>query len=155
MTATKLVEVTVASWQRSARSRAGGFTAATARRDSISAPTHVCEIRGLELRSYEVGPETLRAEAAFDRGSRRRRREDECAHRARGLDGPAMVPHTMWWSLMPAQRLLSGAVSSLRDGADMARNSSHHAQARRKLEELIAEATQILDDIVRARARAC
>jgi anthranilate phosphoribosyltransferase len=106
---------------------------------SISAPTHVCEVRGLELRSYEVGPETF--------GLRRHSIEGLAGGDARTnariareiLDGRDGAACDVVVANAAAALYVSGAVSSLRDGADMARESIMTRKALRKLEELIAE----------------
>ncbi len=106
---------------------------------SICAATHVCEVRGSDVKSYEVEPETF--------GLKRHRIEELAggdvktnARIAREiLDGRDGAARDVVCANAGAALYVSGMVESLREGADMARDAIVTRKALRKLEELVAE----------------
>jgi anthranilate phosphoribosyltransferase len=106
---------------------------------SISAPTHVCEVRGVELRSYEVDNETfgvkrhsIEAIAGGDAKTNARIGREI-------LDGRENAAHDVVVANAGAALYVGGAAPSLRDGAEIARQSIRSRKARLKLDELVAE----------------
>lgn len=104
---------------------------------SISAPTHVCEVRDGEVRSYELTPEEIgvgrHALAEIAGGDAR-----ENAGIARDVLGGANDARGEIVAANAGAALyVSGAVSTIREGVTMARQSIASGRALAKLQELV------------------
>ncbi len=106
---------------------------------SVSAPTHVCEVRDGEVRSYDIVPDDCGVSQypieSIAGGDAKRNAEIAWAI----LDGEDGGPREVVVANAGAALYVSGAASSLRGGAGLARESLASGSARRKLEKLIAE----------------
>ena len=108
---------------------------------SVSAPTHVCEVKNGEVRSYEITPEEvgvarhpIEAVAGGDAKTN--------AQIARAvLGGGNSARHDVVVLNAGAALYVSGNAGSIREGVDLARESIRSGAARGKLEQLI-EATR-------------
>jgi len=105
---------------------------------SISAATCVCEVRGGELRSYELRPEEIGVERhnieEIAGGDSR-----ENARIAREVLGGGSGPRTEIVAANAGAALyVSGAAPTIRDGVTMARESIASGSAMAKLQELVA-----------------
>lgn len=106
---------------------------------SICAATHVCEVRGSQVKSYEVEPEMF--------GLKRHRIEELAGGDAKTnariarevLDGRDGAARDVVCANAGAALYVSGMVGSLREGADRARDAIVTGKALRKLQELVAE----------------
>jgi anthranilate phosphoribosyltransferase len=105
---------------------------------SVSAPTHVCEVIGGELRSYELTPDDLglgthplEAIAGGDAAENAR-----IAHKV--LAGEPGARRDVVLANAGAALYAAGAAATLREGVAMARESLDSGRALRKLEELVA-----------------
>ncbi len=106
---------------------------------SVSAPTHVCEVREGEMRSYEVDPETfdirrspIEAIAGGD-AKMNARIAREILNGREGAVRDVVIANA------GSALYVSGMAGSLREGAEMARQAIVTRKALRKLEELVAE----------------
>ena len=104
---------------------------------SISAPTHVCEVRDGEVRSYELTPEEIgvgrHALAEIAGGDAR-----ENAGIARDVLGGANDARGEIVAANAGAALyVSGAVATIREGVTMARQSIASGRALAKLQELV------------------
>jgi anthranilate phosphoribosyltransferase len=105
---------------------------------SISAATCVCEVRGGELRSYELQPEEIGVERHnIDEIAGGDSREN--ARIAREVLGGGSGPRTEIVAANAGAALyVSGAAPTVRDGVTMARESIASGRAMAKLQELVA-----------------
>src|SRR5437763_422871 len=110
---------------------------------SVSAPTRVCEVRGGEIREYEVTPHDLGIEVhpieALAGG--------DAAENARIawaiLDGEAGARRDVVAANAGAALYVSGVAESLIEGVELARQAINSGAARAKLEELIAATKEL------------
>lgn len=106
---------------------------------SVSAPTHVCEVRGGTTRSYDVTPEEI--------GVGRHPIEALAGGDARAnatiardvLRGGSGARHDVVLANAGAALYVSGAAESIRDGVSLARDSIASGRAYEKLQQLVAE----------------
>ena len=106
---------------------------------SVSAPTLVCEVRGGEIRTYEVTPQELgvqpHAIEAVAGGD-----IQENAAIARAVLGNAGGPrHDIVIANAGAALYVAGAADTIREGVMLANDSIASGRAKQKLEQLIAE----------------
>jgi anthranilate phosphoribosyltransferase len=111
---------------------------------SVSAPTHVCEVRDGRIRSYDINPE----EMGVGRHSLAEIRGGDAAENARiarsVLEGRTNgARRDVVVANAGAALYVSGAASSVRDGVAMALDSIESGAARGKLEQLIAVSNQV------------
>jgi anthranilate phosphoribosyltransferase len=111
---------------------------------SVSAPTHVCEVRDGRIRSYDINPE----ERGVGRHSLAEIRGGDVAENARiartVLEGRTNgARRDVVAANAGAALYVSGAASSVRDGVTMALDSIASGAARGKLEQLIAVSNQV------------
>lgn len=110
---------------------------------SISAPTYVCELRGGELRSYDLTPEEI--------GVARRPIEELAGGDAREnariareiLAGAGGARAEIVAANAGAALYVSGAVPTIRDGVALARETLRNGGARAKLQELVAATNEL------------
>ena len=105
---------------------------------SIFAPTHVCEVRDGELRSYELTPEEIGIERGpLDAISGGDAHENACIAREilAGGNGARME---IVAANAGAALYVSGAAETIRDGVAMAREAIANGAAMAKLQELVA-----------------
>ena len=110
---------------------------------SVSAPTHVCELRDGEIRAYDVTPNDLGIDIhpieALAGGD-----ANENARIARSiLDGEEGARRDVVAANAGAALYVSGAARTLRDGVAMARAAMASGAARAKLDELIAATKEL------------
>jgi len=110
---------------------------------SVSAPTHVCELRDGEIRAYDVTPNDLGIDIhpieALAGGD-----ANENARIARSiLDGEKGARRDVVAANAGAALYVSGAALTLRDGVAMARAAMANGAARAKLDELIAATKEL------------
>ncbi len=105
---------------------------------SPAAPTHVCEVRGGELREYDITPD----EIGVERHSLEAIAGGDAAENARiarrVLGGEEGAIREVVVANAGAALYVAGCASSLRDGVELARLSIDRGRALQKLEELIA-----------------
>ncbi|MGZ4809912.1 MAG: anthranilate phosphoribosyltransferase [Thermoanaerobaculia bacterium] len=105
---------------------------------SVSAPTRVCEVRDGAVTSYEITPE----EIGVSRHAIEAIAGGDTAQNARianaVLAGELGARQEVVAANAGAALYVSGAVKSIRDGVELARESIRGGRARRKLEELVA-----------------
>jgi anthranilate phosphoribosyltransferase len=111
---------------------------------SVSAPTHVCEVRNGRIRSYDIDPE----EMGVGRHSLDEIRGGDAAENARiargVLEGRTNgARRDVVAANAGAALYVSGAASSVRDGVIMALDSIVSGAALGKLEQLIAVSNQV------------
>ena len=110
---------------------------------SVSAPTHVCELRDGEIRAYDITPNDLGIDIhpieALAGGD-----ANENARIARSiLDGEEGARRDVVAANAGAALYVSGAARTLRDGVEMARAAMASGAARAKLDELIAATKEL------------
>jgi len=110
---------------------------------SVSAATHVCEVRDGELRSYDVTPEELGVGrhpiAAMAGGDAR-----ENAAIARDvLNGASGARHDIVIANAGAALYVSGLAPSIRDGVVLAKESIVSGRAFAKLQQLVSESNAV------------
>jgi anthranilate phosphoribosyltransferase len=111
---------------------------------SVSAPTHVCEVRNGRIRSYDIDPE----EMGVERHSLDEIRGGDAAENARIarglLEGRTNgARRDVVAANAGAALYVSGAASSVREGVTMALDSIVSGAALGKLEQLIAVSNQV------------
>jgi anthranilate phosphoribosyltransferase len=110
---------------------------------SVSAPTHVCELRDGGLRSYDVTPEEIglrRHEAEAVRGGDTR----ENARMAQAvLSGETGAPRDIVLANAGAALYVGGEAESIRDGVRVAAQAIDSGRAREKLAELVATTREL------------
>ena len=104
---------------------------------SVSAPTRVTEVRGGEIRSYEITPEELGVARHDINALAGGDAAQNAAIALAVLEGEAGARHEIVVANAGAALYVSGAVDSIRDGVALARESIRSGRARRKLDELI------------------
>jgi len=110
---------------------------------SVSAATHVCEVRDGDVRAYEVTPEEL--------GVRRHPIEALAGGDARAnaqiarevLQGANGAKHDIVVANAGAALYVSGAAESIRDGVALAKESIASGSAYAKLQELVSESNAV------------
>lgn len=110
---------------------------------SVSAATNVCEIRDGQIRCYEVTPDDFGVQShplsAVVGGD-----TETNARIARSvLAGEGGAPRDVVVVNAAAALYVSGAVPTLREGAELATESIASGKARRKLEQLVAETSAV------------
>ena len=110
---------------------------------SVSAPTRVCEVRGGEIREYEITPEDLGLERhplqALAGGD-----ANENARIARSiLDGETGARRDVVAANAGAALYVAGAAPTLLEGVETARQAIASGAARAKLEELVAATKEL------------
>ncbi|HEV8660372.1 MAG TPA: anthranilate phosphoribosyltransferase [Thermoanaerobaculia bacterium] len=106
---------------------------------SVSAPTHVCEVRGGTLRSYEFSPEEIHPIEGIAGGDPKRN-----AAIARSiLNGEKGAAQDIVALNAGAALYVAGAAESIRDGVSAARQAIVSGKAMAKLEELIAASRSV------------
>jgi len=110
---------------------------------SVSAPTHVCEVRDGAIRTYDITPDDLGVEthpietlAGGDASENAR-----IAHSI--LGGEEGARRDIVAANAGAALYVAGAAATLRDGVAMARAAMASGAARAKLEELIAATKEV------------
>jgi anthranilate phosphoribosyltransferase len=105
---------------------------------SVSAPTHVCEVRGGEVRSYEITPEELGLKT-HDIGELAGGEAQANAAIAREVLGGAIgAKHDVIVANAGAALYVAGLAPSIRAGVALAHDSIATGSALAKLDELIA-----------------
>jgi anthranilate phosphoribosyltransferase len=108
---------------------------------SVSAPTHVCEVRGGEVRSYELTPEELGLRThAIEELAGGNIGENAAIARA-VLEGTSGARHDVVIANAGAALYVAGLAPSIRDGVELAHDAIVSGSARAKLQELV-DATQ-------------
>ena len=111
---------------------------------SISAPTHVCEIRGGEIRDYTLEPESLGVERAPIEEIAGGDSTENARIALAILSGETDDARRDIVAVNAGAALyVSGAVSTLRDGVALASNTIASGAAMRKLEELAAATKEL------------
>jgi anthranilate phosphoribosyltransferase len=110
---------------------------------SLSAPTHVCELRDGELRSYDLRPDDL----GLPEHPLEALAGGDAAHNARivraVLEGEEGARRDAVLAAAGAALYVSGTAATLRDGVATAREAIASGAALRKLEELIAVTNEL------------
>jgi len=110
---------------------------------SLSAPTHVCEVRDGALRSYELGPDDLGL-PTYPIDTMAGGDSAHNAQIARGvLEGEEGARRDIVLAAAGAALYVSGAAPTIRDGVALAREALASGAARRKLEELVAVTNEL------------
>ena len=106
---------------------------------SVSAPTHICEVRNGELRSYDLDAEAfgVSRHPIESIGGGDAKTNARIAREI--LDGREGAPQDVVVVNAGAALYVGEVASSLRQGAEMARQAIRTGRARRKLEELVEE----------------
>ncbi len=110
---------------------------------SVSAPTRVCEVRGGEIRSYEVTPEEIgvRTHAIQEMAGGDARENANIARAVlRGGDG---ARHDIVAANAGAALYVAGLAPSIREGVAIASDTLRSGRAAAKLEELIAVSNEL------------
>lgn len=111
---------------------------------SISAPTHVCEVRDGEVRSYELTPEEIgvsRHELAEIAGGDARENAGIAREVLAGAEG---ARNEIVAANAGAALYVAGAASTIREGVTIARESIASGQAKAKLQELVMVTNELL-----------
>jgi anthranilate phosphoribosyltransferase len=110
---------------------------------SVSAPTKVCEVRGGEVRGYDVTPEELGL-PTHDLGELAGGDAIANAAIARDiLNGANGARHDIVVANAGAALYVAGLAPSIRDGVALAHESIASGRARQKLQELIAATNEV------------
>ena len=110
---------------------------------SVSAPTRVCEVRGGEVRSYELTPEEIGVgRHPIERLAGGDARENAAIARA-VLAGENGARHDVVVANAGAALYVAGLAPSVRDGVAMAKESIASGAARERLEQLIAISNEV------------
>ena len=106
---------------------------------SVSAPTRVCEVRGGDVRTYEITPDELglRTHSIEELAGGDARRNAEIAREILG-GGDEGARHDIVVANAGAALFVGGLAASLGDGVALARQSIAGGGAMQKLQELIA-----------------
>ncbi|HVS31340.1 MAG TPA: anthranilate phosphoribosyltransferase [Thermoanaerobaculia bacterium] len=104
---------------------------------SVSAPTHVCEVQEGELRSFDVIPEDFGAGIHPIEAIAGGDVETNARIAMEVLDGAEGAGRDVVVANAGAALYVAGSTRTLREGADMARQTLVDGSARRKLEELV------------------
>jgi anthranilate phosphoribosyltransferase len=110
---------------------------------SPAGPTHVCEVRGDDIREYDITPEEIGiATHALDAiGGGDAAENARIARRV--LAGEEGAPREVVVANAGAALYVAGAAPTLRDGAELARQSIDSGRAAGKLDELIAVTKEV------------
>jgi len=106
---------------------------------SVSAPTHICELREGTLRSYEFSPEELLPIEEIAGGDSKT--NAAIAHSI--LTGKRGAPQEIVALNAGAALYVAGEAPSIRDGMSLARQAITSGRAKTKLEELIAASRSV------------
>ncbi len=110
---------------------------------SVSAPTRVCEVRGGEVRSYELTPEEIGVgRHPIERLAGGDARENAAIARA-VLAGENGARHDVVVANAGAALYVAGLAPSVRDGVALAKESIASGAARERLEQLIAISNEV------------
>jgi anthranilate phosphoribosyltransferase len=110
---------------------------------SVSAPTHVCEVRGGDVRSYDVTPAELGLRT-HDLGELAGGDATANAAIARDiLNGADGARHDIVVANAGAALYVAGLAPTIRDGVALAHESITSGRARQKLQELIAATNEV------------
>ncbi|HJQ41182.1 MAG TPA: anthranilate phosphoribosyltransferase [Thermoanaerobaculia bacterium] len=110
---------------------------------SVSAATHVCEVRDGEVRSYDVTPEEIGvARHSIDAlaGGDARQNADIARAVLRGENG---ARHDIVVANAGAACYVAGLAPTIRDGVELAKESLRSGRAAEKLEQLIAISNEL------------
>lgn len=110
---------------------------------SVSAPTHVCEVRGGELRTYDLTPEEIGVElhAIEELAGGDAAMNAEIAHDV--LRGAGGARHDVVIANAGAALYVGGLAPTIRDGVAMARDSINSGRAAAKLRELVMVTNEV------------
>jgi anthranilate phosphoribosyltransferase len=110
---------------------------------SVSAPTRVCEVRGGEVRSYELTPEEIGVgRHPIERLAGGDARENAAIARA-VLAGENGARHDVVVANAGAALYVAGLAPSVREGVALAKESIASGAARERLEQLIAISNEV------------
>jgi anthranilate phosphoribosyltransferase len=110
---------------------------------SVSAPTHVCEVRGGEVRAYEVTPEEVgvgRHPIEALAGGDARANAQIAREVLQGANG---AKHDIVVANAGAALYVSGAAESIKDGVALAKESIGSGRAYAELQELVSESNAV------------
>jgi len=105
---------------------------------SLSAPTHVCEVRGGEVRSFELSPEELGMDTHPIESVAGGDIRQNAAIARSVLGGEEGARHDIVAANAGAALYVAGLVPTIRDGVALASESIRGGRALAKLEELVA-----------------
>jgi anthranilate phosphoribosyltransferase len=110
---------------------------------SVSAPTHVCEVRDGEVRSYDITPEEIGvARHSLDALAGGDARQNADIARA-VLSGENGARHDVVVANAGAACYVAGLVPTIRDGVELARESLRSGRAADRLQQLIAISNEL------------
>jgi anthranilate phosphoribosyltransferase len=110
---------------------------------SVSAATHVCEVRGGEVTSYDVTPEELGVERhPLERLAGGDARQNADIARAI-LGGENGARHDVIAANAGAACYVAGLAPTIRDGVELAKDSLRSGRAAEKLQQLIAVSNEL------------
>src|SRR5688500_9197962 len=110
---------------------------------SVSAPTHVCEVRDGEVRSYDVTPEEIGVrEHSLEELAGGDAAQNAAIARA-VLGGENGARHDVVVANAGAACYVAGLAPSIRDGVELARESIRSGRATEKLQQLIAISNEV------------
>lgn len=104
---------------------------------SVSAPTHVAEVSGGEMKSYDVTPEDFGVGAHRIAALAGGDAKTNALIAREILGGRPGAPHDVVVANAGAALYIGGSAATMRDGAEMAREAIASGRANAKLEELI------------------
>ena len=105
---------------------------------SVSAATHVCEVRDGEVRTYDLTPEAAGVPTHPIESIRGGSAAENAAIARAVLEGESGARADIVAANAGAALYVSGAVPSIRDGVELARESVASGKAREKLEQLVS-----------------
>jgi len=110
---------------------------------SVSAPTHVCEVRDGEMRSYEVTPEEIGvARHPLEKLAGGDAQMNASIARA-VLEGENGARHDVVVANAGAACYVAGLAPTIREGVELARDSIRSGRAAEKLEQLVAISNEL------------
>jgi anthranilate phosphoribosyltransferase len=110
---------------------------------SVSAPTHVCEVRDGEMRSYEVTPEEIGvARHSLEKLAGGDAQLNASIARAI-LGGENGARHDVVVANAGAACYVAGLAPTIREGVELARDSIRSGRAAEKLEQLVAISNEL------------
>ena len=110
---------------------------------SVSAPTHVCEVRNGEVHSYELTPEALGLPTHSIEELGGGNAHDNAGIVRRVLEGETGARHDVVAANAGAALYVGGLAPTIRDGVTRASQSIPSGRALAKLEELIAATREV------------
>jgi len=113
---------------------------------SVSAPTHVCEVRDGEVRSYDVDPEGIGVrQHSIDELAGGDAAQNAAIARAvlGGEDSDHRARHDIVIANAGAACYVAGLAPTIRDGVELARDSIRSGRASEKLQQLIAISNEL------------